>query len=85
MNNEIKQRVRELLSEIDKTHRYSMSKIYALYNEVFDRNETPQSCASCLIRKARELRRWLESQEKNNVMTQKTTTENKIKSSKSEE
>ncbi|NDV79347.1 hypothetical protein [Dysgonomonas sp. 511] len=73
-NSDIKQRVRHLLDETDKTHRYSMSGIYTLYNEVFDRNETPQSCASCLIRKARELRRWLESQEGCNTTNQEDKT-----------
>lgn len=50
--------VRDLLIEVEKTHRYSMSKIYGLYNKVFEKNETPQSCASCLIRKVNELRTW---------------------------
>ncbi|GAB6122241.1 hypothetical protein [Dysgonomonas termitidis] len=59
----LKSEVEQLLAEIDKTHRYSMAKIYSLANRVFNRNEAPQSCASCLIRKARELRNWLDSQE----------------------
>lgn len=50
--------VRDLLIEVEKTHRYSMSKIYGLYNIVFEKNETPQSCASCLIRKVNELKAW---------------------------
>lgn len=56
--------VRELISEVDKTHRHSMSKIYGLYNRIYGTNETPQSCASCLIRKVRELRDWLAKAEK---------------------
>jgi hypothetical protein len=50
--------VKKLVCEVEKTHRYSMSRIYGLYNEVFGTNETPQSCASCLIRKVRELKAW---------------------------
>ena len=50
--------VRDLLIEVEQTHRYSMSKIYGLHNRVFEKNETPQSCASCLIRKVRELSDW---------------------------
>jgi hypothetical protein len=49
-----------LMADVDKTHRYSMSKIYGLYNRVFETNETPQSCASCLIRKVNELKVWLD-------------------------
>lgn len=56
---ELKEKVRVLVKEVDKTHRYSMSNIYGLYNEVFDKKETPQSCASCLIRKINELKKWL--------------------------
>lgn len=59
---ELKQDVEQLLGEVDKTHRYSMSKIYNLSNKIFDKNEIPQSCASCLIRKVRELRNWFQNQ-----------------------
>jgi len=58
----MKEEVIELLNHIDKTHRYSMSLIYGLYNKVFGTNETPQSCASCLIRKVKALRDWVEEQ-----------------------
>ena len=58
----LKEQVRLLIEDVDKTHRYSMSRIYSLYNRVFNTNETPQSCASCLIRKVSELRRWLQSE-----------------------
>ena len=65
MNTEenLKQEVEILTSEVKRTHRYSMSRIYGLYNKVFGTNETPQSCASCLIRKVRQLTHWLEEQE----------------------
>ncbi len=52
--------VQVLVDEVSRTHRYSMSRIYGLYNKVFEKNETPQSCASCLIRKVRELTTWLD-------------------------
>ncbi|NDV69300.1 hypothetical protein [Dysgonomonas sp. 25] len=54
--------VATLISDVEATHRYSMSRIYGLYNRVFETDERPQSCASCLIRKVRELRNWLASQ-----------------------
>ena len=59
----MKEEVIELLDHVDKTHRYSMSKIYGLYNQIFGTNEVPQSCVSCLIRKVKALREWLEQQE----------------------
>ncbi|MDR2951541.1 MAG: hypothetical protein LBV71_20315 [Prevotella sp.] len=61
MSNALVTEVKKLIREVDKTHRYSMSRIYGLYNEVFDKDEEPQSCASCLIRKVKELRLWLEN------------------------
>lgn len=61
-NTALKTEVQSLISEVEKTHRYSMSRIYGLYNQVFGSDETPQSCASCLIRKVRELRMWLQKE-----------------------
>lgn len=63
MNKDLINEVKEILDEVDETHRYSMSKIYRAYNKVFGKSEPPQSCASCLIRKVRELRKWLEEAE----------------------
>lgn len=58
----LKKEVENLLSEVDSTHRYSMSRIYNIYNQVFGTSEKPQSCASCLIRKVNELRKWYQEQ-----------------------
>lgn len=60
---QLRKEVAALIADVEKTHRYSMSRIYALSNEIFARDEKPQSCSSCLIRKVRELRNWLDSQE----------------------
>lgn len=56
---ELKTEVETLIEEVERTHRYSMSRIYGLYNRVKRTDERPQSCASCLIRKVKELREWL--------------------------
>jgi len=58
-NSDLRKKIETLIEEVNTTHRYSMSRIYALYNEAFDTNEKPQSCASCLIRKVRDLQIWL--------------------------
>lgn len=58
----LKEKVTLLIKEVNTTHRYSMSRIYGLYNEVFVVAETPQSCASCLIRKMNQLKSWLAKQ-----------------------
>lgn len=78
----LKEEVIELLTEIDRTHRYSMSRIYDLSNRTSGKNEAPQSCASCLIRKVRELRRWLEDQSETAISESeqpKTKTRNRKK------
>lgn len=61
-NKELQLQVASLVAEVEKTHRYSMSRIYNAYNQVFGKNEQPQSCASCLIRKVQELKKWLSEQ-----------------------
>lgn len=62
MNKDLIKEAEALIADVDRTHRYSMSKIYGLYNRVFKTNETPQSCASCLIRKVNELRNWVQAE-----------------------
>ena len=72
-NEELIARVKTLVTETEKTHRYSMSRIYGLYNEIYNTTEIPQSCASCLIRKVKELKAWLAEQEtgKTEITTKK--------------
>lgn len=72
MNKKLIKDVETLIKDVEKTHRYSMSRIYGLYNEVFNTNEKPQSCASCLIRKVKELKNWLET-EKNKPETKEVS------------
>lgn len=78
-NPELKSEVEILLDEVDRTHRYSMSRIYSLWNIVNEKNETPQSCASCLIRKVRDLRSWLEKESENDVPKEAPAAEKKVK------
>lgn len=63
-----------LIDYINSTHRYSTSRIYGIWNEVFGANEKPQTCSSCLIRKVKELKNWMEN-EKKEQETQYTETE----------
>lgn len=75
MEKDLIKEVKTLIADVDKTHRYSMSKIYGLSNKVFNKNEQPQSCASCLIRKVDELRKWLDQQERLDVITEEIQAE----------
>lgn len=61
---EILEAVDSVLGYIDTAHKYSMSRLYALWNFIFDRSETPQSCSSCLIRKSHDLREWMKKEVK---------------------
>lgn len=78
-NPELKSEVEILLDEVDRTHRYSMSRIYSLWNIVHQKNETPQSCASCLIRKVKDLRSWLQKESENDVPKAVVEAEKKVK------
>lgn len=57
MNNDLIQRVDAVLQDAAQ-HRYSVSRIYAAYNEALSKNDQPQTCASCLRNRVRELRVW---------------------------
>lgn len=65
INPDLKTEVEILIDEIERTHRYSMSRIYRLWNLIFEKDEIPQSCASCLIRKTKDLRKWLDTENSN--------------------
>lgn len=41
-----------------KKHTFSVSRVFAAYNEVFNLQETPQTCASCLRSRAEKLTAW---------------------------
>ncbi|GHV39693.1 hypothetical protein FACS1894179_04990 [Bacteroidia bacterium] len=79
INPELKSEVEILLDEVDRTHRYSMSRIYSLWNIVNEKDETPQSCASCLIRKVKDLRSWLEKVSGNDAPVVVPSAEKKVK------
>ena len=51
-------RVKEVIAD-DAKRTYSVSKIYGAYNEAFGLNETPQSCSTCLVNRAKMLVKWL--------------------------
>lgn len=53
-------KIKELIEYVDKTHRYSSSKIYELYNEAYNKNERQSTCASCLLTRVRLLKKWLQ-------------------------
>lgn len=44
-------------------NKYSTSKIYAAHNAVFNKTETPESCASCLRKRADALLKWYTDRE----------------------
>lgn len=53
----------EAVLQEKKANKYSTSRIYAAHNAVFGLNETPQSCASCLTKRARALEDWYAERE----------------------
>lgn len=53
-------RIKELVEYVERTHLYSSSKIYELYNETYNKNERQSTCASCLLTRVRLLKKWLQ-------------------------
>lgn len=58
----MKNKVKELLDDIDKTKRYSMSRISSVYNEVFGTKDIPSASVNKLLRKVTSLRDWYNKQ-----------------------
>lgn len=56
----LKNRIKELVEYVERTHLYSSSKIYELYNEAYNKNERQSTCASCLLTRVRLLKKWLQ-------------------------
>lgn len=55
-----------------KKHTFSVSRIYAAHNEVFQINEKPQTCGSCLKTRAANLTKWYEEANKGKLKAVKT-------------
>lgn len=76
---DLKNRIKELVEYVERTHLYSSSKIYDLYNEAYNKNERQSTCASCLLTRVRLLKKWLQEypeEEVNDV--EEPVIENKI-------
>lgn len=56
----LRERIKELVEHVERTHLYSSSKIYDLYNEAYNKNERQSTCASCLLTRVRLLKKWLQ-------------------------
>ena len=50
--------VRHIVEESVR-HSYSVSRIFAAHNLIFNRRDTPQTCSTCLRNRVRDLKRWL--------------------------
>lgn len=57
---DLRERIKELIEYTEKTHKYSSSKIYELYNEAYNKREQQSTCASCLLTRVRLLKKWLQ-------------------------
>lgn len=57
---DLRKRIEELIEYTERTHRYSSSKIYELYNEAYNKKEQQSTCASCLLTRIRLLKKWLQ-------------------------
>src|SRR5690349_3508397 len=54
---ELKAKVKFVLQSA-QNNRYSVSRIYAAHNAVFELTEAPQTCSTCLTSRVAKLRKW---------------------------
>ena len=47
-----------------KKHRFNATLVYFVYNQIFGLNEKVQCCQTCLLRRERLIRKWLEERER---------------------
>lgn len=75
----LRNRIKELVEYVERTHLYSSSKIYELYNEAYNKNERQSTCASCLLTRVRLLKKWLQEHPEEEVNdVEEEVIENKI-------
>jgi hypothetical protein len=63
VTSELLKKVEEVISDFKK-HKFSVSKIYSAHNEIFVVTDRPQSCPSCLSRRAAKIKAWFADYEK---------------------
>ena len=56
-SDDLKAKVKFVLQQAQH-NRYSVSRIYAAHNAIFELDEAPQTCATCLTSRAAKLRKW---------------------------
>lgn len=75
----LRNRIKELVEYVERTHLYSSSKIYDLYNEAYNKNERQSTCTSCLLTRVRLLKKWLQEHPEEEVNdVEEEVIENKI-------
>lgn len=56
-SDELKAKVKFVLQQA-QNNRYSVSRIYAAHNAIFELQEAPQTCSTCLTSRVKKLREW---------------------------
>lgn len=56
---ELKAKLNTVLAEA-RVNRFSVSRVFETYNEIFGKDDKPQSCASCLRTRVEALQKWKE-------------------------
>lgn len=57
-SDELKAKVKFVLQQAQHSNKYSVSRIYAAHNAVFNLKEEPQTCSTCLTSRVAALRKW---------------------------
>lgn len=70
-SDELKAKVKFVLQSA-QNNRYSVSRIYAAYNAIFELQEAPQTCSTCLTSRVKKLREWWKNNAKEDTTNDAT-------------
>jgi hypothetical protein len=51
--------IRTFIQDTKQSHRYSTSKIYGYTNYLFEKNEQPSTCRSCVLNHFHQIEQWI--------------------------
>lgn len=66
------ERARALVDHFKKTRELSVSGVYGIYNEITGKNERPDTCLSCLERRAKDIESWVVEEERKKAASSET-------------
>lgn len=57
--------IKEIIETTEKTHTYQSGVIYTIYNDLYNRNDKPSTCGSCVKTRFKLIKKWYEDNKEN--------------------